>query len=201
MRCDEKKKVSSQETLRDYTQDCTTRMLRADFGDLQKVIELLMQAKENGNAIYTAGNGGSLATASHICNDLVKGCSVNGQPGFNAACLGDSSAIITCLGNDFSYEDIYAFQLNGKLRPGDILLVFSGSGNSMSVVKAVETANSMGAITVGFLGRDGGKLLPICQHSVMAYADNMEQIEDIHMLYCHAISYTMQKLLKAQVAN
>lgn len=187
--------MDSKKILTEYTQDCAQRMMRTDFSALNQIVELLLKAREEGRIIFTAGNGGSLATASHICNDLLKGCSVNGKPGFHAECLGDSSAILTCLGNDFSYEDIYAFQLSAKLRKGDVLMLFSGSGNSMSVVKAAEVANRMGAVTVGFLGRDGGKLLPLCRYSVIAPSDNMEQIEDIHMLYCHAMSYTIQKLL------
>ncbi|MGI6634672.1 MAG: D-sedoheptulose-7-phosphate isomerase [Christensenellales bacterium] len=190
--------MNGERILEEYARDCTERMMRTDFSALNQIIELFFQAKEKGNVIYTAGNGGSLATSSHICNDLLKGCSVDGKPGFHAECLGDSSAILTCLGNDFSYEDIFAFQLRTKIRPGDVLLVFSGSGNSMNVVKAVETANQMGAITVGFLGRDGGKLLPICHYSIIAPSDNMEQIEDIHMLYCHAMSYTIQKLFRSR---
>ena len=187
--------MDGERILTDYARDCTERTMRTDFSALNKIIELLLKAKADGQVIYTAGNGGSLATASHLCNDLLKGCSVNGKPGFHAECLGDSSAILTCLGNDFAYEDIYSFQLAAKLRKGDLLLLFSGSGNSMSVVKAAEVANQMGAVTIGFLGRDGGKLLPLCRYSVIAPSDNMEQIEDIHMLYCHAISYTIQKLL------
>ena len=187
--------MDGERILTDYARDCTERVMRTDFGALNQIVDLLLKAKAEDRVIFTAGNGGSLATASHICNDLLKGCSVNGKPGFNAVCLGDSSAIVTCLGNDFSYEDIYAFQLAAKLHKGDVLLLFSGSGNSMNVVKAAEVANRMGAVTVGFLGRDGGKLLPLCQYSVIAPSDNMEQIEDIHMLYCHAMSYTIQKLL------
>lgn len=189
--------MQGSDILKAYTKDCTTRMMQANFEAISQAVDILLRAKENGNVIYTVGNGGSLATASHICNDLLKGCSVNGKPGFNAVCLGDSSAVLTCLGNDFSYEDVFSFQLKAKIHPGDVLLAFSGSGNSMNVVKAVETANSMGGITIGFLGRDGGKLLLLCQHSLMAHTDNMEQIEDIHMLYCHAMSYTIQQLLKA----
>ena len=187
--------MDGEKILTDYTRDCTDRMTRSDFGALNRIAELLLEAKAGDRVIYTAGNGGSLATASHICNDLLKGCSVNGKPGFNAVCLGDSSAVLTCLGNDFSYDDVYAFQLSAKLHKGDVVLLFSGSGNSMNVVKAAEVANRMGAVTIGFLGRDGGKLLPLCQHSVIAPSDNMEQIEDIHMLYCHALSYTIQRLL------
>jgi len=72
------------------------------------------------SVIYTAGNGGSLATASHICNDLSKACRVHNRAGFNAICLGDSTAIITCLSNDFCYEDFYKIQVETKIKSGEI---------------------------------------------------------------------------------
>ena len=89
--------MNGERILEEYARDCTERMMRTDFSALNQIIELFFQAKEKGNVIYTAGNGGSLATSSHICNDLLKGCSVDGKPGFHAECLGDSSAILTCL--------------------------------------------------------------------------------------------------------
>lgn len=187
--------MTCENILKDYTADCTERMMRSEFSELGRIADVLLEAKKRGSVVYTAGNGGSLATASHICNDLTKGCRVNGHPGFSTMCLGDSSAILTCLGNDFSYDDVYSIQVETKFKPGDVFMVFSGSGNSENVVRAVKLANEMGAVTIGFLGRDGGKLLPLCKYSIIAPTDNMEQIEDMHMLYCHALSYTIQTVL------
>lgn len=186
----------NEELLKDYAADCTERTMKTDFAELGKVIDILIKAKRDDKVIYTAGNGGSLATASHICNDLAKGCRVHNRTGFNAICLGDSTAVITCLSNDFCYEDFYKIQIETKIKSGDVFLVFSGSGNSENIVRAVVAASERGATVVGFLGRDGGKLAPLCDVSIIAPSDNMEQIEDIHMLYVHSISYVLQQRLK-----
>ncbi|MBQ6823714.1 MAG: SIS domain-containing protein [Clostridia bacterium] len=184
------------ELLKNYAADCTARTMQTDFEALGRVAERLIEAKKQGAAIYTAGNGGSHATASHICNDLTKGCRVYNRAGFDAECLGDSGAIATCLANDFCYEDIFKIQIETKAKAGDVLIVFSGSGNSENIVRAVEAAKLRGVTVVGFLGRDGGKLLPLCDLSVVAPTDNMEQIEDMHMLYVHSLSYVLQQKLQ-----
>lgn len=181
--------------LKNYTDDCAARVKCTDFDALGEIAEILLASKKAGASIFTAGNGGSAATASHFCNDLIKGCRVGGQPGFRAECLGDSLAVVTCLANDFSYEDIYRIQLETKAHAGDILIGFSGSGNSGNVVEAAETAREMGMTVIGFLGRDGGKLKPLCHRYVIAPTDSMEQLEDMHMLYCHALSCLLQKRL------
>lgn len=178
-----------------YTADCAARVVKTDFDALGAMVEAILATKKTGATIFTAGNGGSAATASHLCNDLTKGCRVLGRVGFKVECLGDSLPVVTCLGNDFSYDDIFRIPLETKGKPGDLLIVFSGSGNSMNVVRAVESANKMGMTTIGFLGRDGGKLLPLCKISLIAPTESMEQLEDMHMIYCHAMSAIMQGIL------
>lgn len=182
--------------LRNYTRVCTERMMRTDFGALGEIADLILGTKQTGATIFTAGNGGSAATASHICNDLTKGCRVKGRVGFKCECLGDSMPIVTCLGNDYGYEDVFRIPLETKGKKGDLLLVFTGSGNSANIVKAAETAKAMGIRVIGFLGRDGGKTKPLCDTYVIAPTDSMEQLEDMHMLYCHALSSLLQERLK-----
>lgn len=184
------------QTLREYTADCAKRVMDTDFDLLGQIAGVLIDAKERGNQIFTAGNGGSAATASHICNDLAKGCRVHNREGFNAQCLNDSTAVVTCLANDFSYDEIYEIMIKTKGRKGDVLIMFSGSGNSANVVRAAELAQKMGIITVGFLGRDGGKLKKFCDYALIAPTESMEQLEDMHMIYVHALSCTLQKELK-----
>lgn len=183
------------EILRNYTYDCTERLRGTDFETLGRIADVILDTKTSGGRIFTAGNGGSAATASHFCNDLTKGCRVLGRPGFRAECFADSSAVVTCLGNDYGYDDIFAVQLETKAEKNDVLAVFSGSGNSENVVRAAKLARERGITTVGFLGRDGGKLREYCDLYVIAPTDNMEQIEDMHMLYCHAISCLLQQRL------
>ena len=181
--------------LKEYAQEVATHLLRTNFDTLAQIAGLILETKSTRKRIFTAGNGGSAATASHMCNDLLKGARVLGRVGFRAMCLGDSSPIVTCLANDFSYEDVYSIQLQTYAEPGDLLIVFSGSGNSPNIVKALQTAKEMGLKTVGFGGRDGGKMKEFCDVILIAPTNSMEQLEDMHMLYEHAIVSLMQKVL------
>jgi len=182
--------------LRDYFDDCTERIMKTDFETLEKIADTLVQAKERDAQVFTAGNGGSAATASHFCNDLAKGCRILGRVGFKTQCLSDSSPVLTCLANDFSYEDAYEIQLRTKAKRGDVIVVFSGSGNSENVVRAIKAANEMGLISIAFLGRDGGKLNNQCTYQVIAPTESMEELEDMHMLYCHALAVNIRKKLE-----
>lgn len=180
----------------DYTRECAEAVQRTDFEALRDIARVILETKNTGAKIFTAGNGGSAATASHICNDLAKGCRVYDRVGFKAECLADSTAVVTCLANDFSYDEIFEIMLKTKAKKGDALLMFSGSGNSPNVVRAAKAAQEMGVTTVGFLGRDGGKLKDLCDYYVIAPTDSMEMLEDMHMLYVHALVVAIREELK-----
>ena len=182
--------------LHDYAVDVAQRVVVSDFDQLASIVQRLVQAKTEGRTVYTAGNGGSAATASHLCNDLVKGCRVNDREGFRAVCLADSNAIITCLANDFKYEDIFSIQLKTFAVKGDVLIVFSGSGNSPNIIEALKTARATGVFTIGFSGRDGGKMKDLCDLLLIAPTDSMEQIEDMHLLYEHAMIGSIKKFFE-----
>ena len=184
--------------LNTYSQEVITAIQNTDMTNLAKMAELLFAAKDKDLTIYTVGNGGSAATASHICNDLLKGCGVCGNPGYKAECLCDSTAVLTCLANDFDYESVFSIQLRAKAHAGDILIAYSGSGNSPNILNAVAMAKEKGMTVLGFTGRDGGKLAPMCDLALIAPTDSMEQIEDLHMLYVHVLSHCLQKLLTAK---
>ena len=92
--------------LQDYIQRVASSVVKTQDDTLAEIVGAILKTKNNGQRIFTAGNGGSAATASHICNDLLKGARVMGREGFRAFCLNDSSPVVTCLANDFSYKDI-----------------------------------------------------------------------------------------------
>ena len=184
--------------LKQYAEQCCEGTLKTDFSAISDMADVMLRAKHNGKRIMTAGNGGSAATASHICNDLQKGARVFERTGFSATCLGDSLPVLTCLANDFSYEDIYRIQIETQAEEGDVLLAFSGSGNSENVIRAAAAARDRGVSVLGFLGRDGGKLKPLCDRYVIAPTDCMEMIEDMHMLYCHALVSLLKKKLEEE---
>ena len=178
--------MTNSQIVKNYISECATKVMETDFDTLGKIAEVLINCK-NTKRIFTAGNGGSSATASHMVNDLVKGCRINNNPGFDAICLSDSSALVTCLANDFSYDDIYKIMLETYGKPGDVLIVFSGSGNSLNIVNACEYAKEAGIFVIGFGGRDGGKMKEFCNICLIAPTNSMEALEDMHLMYEHAL--------------
>ena len=188
--------MSTAQELKNYITDCASNVQKTDFAVLAQIADAIFISHRK-NRIFTAGNGGSSATASHMVNDLVKGCRVNNQPGFDAMCLSDSSALVTCLANDFNYEDIYKIMLETYASPGDILIVFSGSGNSPNIINACEYAKDAGMFIIGFGGRDGGKMKPLCDICIIAPTDSMEALEDMHLIYEHALVTILRKCLGA----
>ncbi len=184
--------------LKQYAEECCEGTLKTDFQAISDMADVILRAKHAGKKILTVGNGGSAATASHICNDLQKGARIYERTGFSAVCLGDSLPVLTCLANDFSYEDIFRIQIETQAQEGDVLLAFSGSGNSENVIRAAEAARDRGVTVLGFLGRNGGKLKPLCDRYVIAPTDCMEMIEDMHMLYCHALVSLLRKRLEEE---
>jgi len=178
-----------------YASELSERMMKSDFDSLERVAERLLEAKAAGQTVFLAGNGGSAATASHVTNDLLKGCRCGQAPGFKAVCLNDSSTLLTCLANDYSYEDVYALLLETYAAPKDVLILFSGSGNSPNVVKAAEKARRMGVTVIGFGGRDGGKMKPLCDLAVIAPTDSMEMLEDFHLVYFHDLAKVLRRRL------
>ena len=180
----------------DYLNDTAEAIKKSDMKALSDIACVLLETKKKGGIIFTAGNGGSLATASHMVNDLTKGCRVLGREGFKAVCLGDANALVTCLANDFSYEEAYKIELKTLGKKGDVLVVYSGSGNSPNVVEAAKYANEAGISVIGFLGRDGGKLKTLCDCYIIAPTDSMEKLEDAHMAYEHALVVVLVDALK-----
>lgn len=181
---------------REYAREVSEALLNTDFDTLEAVAKALLYAKELNRFIFTAGNGGSAATASHLINDLMKGCRIGGREGFRALCLNDPNAVITCLANDFCYEDVYSIMLRTLGSRGDLLIVFSGSGNSPNILKACETAQQIGMTVIGFGGRDGGRMKGLCDLCLIAPTYCMEQIEDLHMFYVHTLICTLREGLK-----
>ena len=155
--------------------------------DLAKTAEILLNARRNGNWVFTAGNGGSASSASHFVNDLVKGLSVQGKKRFKAIALCDSMPIVTAVGNDYDYSDIFAEQIKNYSTKGDILVLISGSGNSPNIIKAAQFGKSNGLTVLSFTGRDGGLLKNVSDICCIAASDMMEEIEDIHSVWCHSL--------------
>ncbi len=175
--------------LENYRTEISGLLRSFDLEQVGRFIEILKQAREEDRQIFVFGNGGSAATASHFVVDMVKGASVGREKRFRIMALTDQVPTITAYANDIGYEVVFEGHLRNFARPGDIVLAISGSGNSPNVLRAVEYANSIGCVTLGLTGYQGGRLAPLCQHALVVPSNHMGRIEDLHMLTCHLISY------------
>ncbi len=166
----------------------TLDLMEADLTvGLDKVASILVKARKKRSTVFMMGNGGSAATATHFAEDLAKCTIAEGLPRFKVISLTDSIAGIMAWANDTSYEQIFIEQLKNLMEPGDIVIGFSGSGNSMNVIKAIEYANNNGGITIGISGYDGGKLLKCAQENIHVPSFHMQRVEDIHLLVSHLV--------------
>lgn len=163
---------------------------------LEEAVDVLLSAVYVGSTVFTVGNGGSAATASHFACDLAKGTIVPGGPRFRVMALTDNVPLITAWSNDVAYEDVFAEQLRNLIGRGDVVVAFSGSGNSPNVLRAVALARQKGGITIGFSGFDGGQLSRMVDVPVVVPCHCMEQIEDVHLVLCHLMATTLRQRLQ-----
>lgn len=180
---------------REYLQLLQDTLAQLDLDALSRTMELLVQALEQDRTIYIFGNGGSAATASHFQNDFNKGISEYTDKKFRFSCLNDNVATLMAIANDISYEEVFRFQLRGRIRPGDLVMAISGSGNSPNVLRAVEYAREQGNTVIGLTGMDGGKLKALSDVSLHAPTMSMQVTEDVHMIFDHLMMAVLYKTL------
>ena len=173
-----------------------------DVNEIAAFARVLLDARDRDARIYFIGNGGSAATASHFANDVAIGCRSWQKP-FRAMSLTDNVSILTAVGNDYGYEEIFVVQLKTLMQGGDVVVAISASGNSPNVLKAVEYANANGAITVALTGFDGGKLRRLAQSAVHVPTSKGEYgpVEDIHMVFDHLIGAFLMHVCAAEPAR
>ena len=159
----------------------------------ERLTEAMMDAYRQGRSIFVMGNGGSGSTASHWVCDINKGCCLHLDKKFKMMSLNDNIATMLAYANDLSYEDVFAEQLKNFFEPGDLVIGISGSGNSGNVIKAIEYANKNKGKTVGLCGYSGGKLYGMVDIPILVKIDDMQKVEDVHMIVVHM---TMQRVLE-----
>lgn len=177
----------------DYLDRLKKTLDSVDRGQINNVINILLETYENEKTIYIFGNGGSASTASHYVCDFNKGVSIHTPKKFRFICLNDNTATITAIANDCGYENIFSLQLENKINKNDLIFAISGSGNSKNVIKAVEYAKSNGNKIISLTGYDGGKLLELSDYPIHVNINDMQIAEDVHMILCHMISSTIAK--------
>ncbi len=162
-------------------------------------VDVLLSARERGAKIFFIGNGGSAATASHFANDLAIGTRARKKP-FRAISLSDNNAVLTAIGNDFGYDEIFSRQLEYLAVPQDVVVAISASGNSPNIVKAIKFASNLGMTTIGLSGFDGGKLKELVKHKLHVPTKKGEYgpVEDAHMVLDHMVGAYLIKRLQAE---
>ncbi|HMK34442.1 MAG TPA: SIS domain-containing protein [Desulfomonilaceae bacterium] len=181
---------SATEYARAYTDHLMSVLTGLDFEAVGRVIDLFRKVRAKGNTIFFLGNGGSAATAAHFANDLGFSASPEGKTPIRSLSLTCNSSFLTCLANDIGYENVFTWQLKNLMRPGDVVVAISASGNSPNAVNALEYAGRCGGIPVAFVGFDGGKLKDLAEYCVHVNTNKGEYgpVEDVHLVLDHLIS-------------
>ena len=182
-----------------YLEYLTKILENIDADAVGEFINVLLAARSRGATIFFIGNGGSAATASHFANDLSIGTNAYEKP-FRALSLTDNLAIITAIGNDFGYEEIFVRQMMILGREGDVLVGISASGNSPNLIRAFDHAKTIGIQTIAITAFDGGKMKNIADHSVHIPTGPKEYgpAEDAHMVLDHLIGAYLMRLISSE---
>ena len=172
--------------IRSYAEKLNLAMTSDAMLGVTILAETMRDAWEAKRCIFLCGNGGSAGNAIHLANDFLYGAGVRSSiGGLKVEALSANSAVLTCLGNDLGYDQIFAEQVRVKASKGDVLVALSGSGNSPNIVKAIETANSLGMTTFAILGFGGGQCKSLVQHAIHFPVDDMQVSEDLQMIVGH----------------
>jgi D-sedoheptulose 7-phosphate isomerase len=180
------------EQLQNYISTLQQTMDKLHQQLISDVIHSLQQARMQGSQVFIMGNGGSASTASHFVCDLAKNTRYNGLPHFRVIGLADNMEIFSAYANDEGYENVFSQQLINLVRPNDVVIAISASGNSKNVVNAIEEAEKHNVTTIGFTGFDGGRLGQLVDIHIHVDSRIIEHVEDIHLMLEHMIVRTIK---------
>ncbi len=145
-----------------------------------------LKAYRNQGKILIAGNGGSAADAQHFAGELVSRFYFD-RPPLAAIALTTDTSILTAIGNDYGYEDVFARQVQAHGRAGDVFIAISTSGNSPNILKAIAAAKALGLVVIGLTGRSGGKMKSLCDICLCAPSDSTPRIQECHLVMEHSL--------------
>lgn len=161
---------------------------------LEELCNLLINTYKNNGKTLLAGNGGSAADAQHIAAELVARFYFD-RPALSSIALTTDTSIITAIGNDYGYDDIFSRQIEANGQKDDVFIAISTSGNSSNLIKALKQAKQKGVICVGFLGKDGGEMKDLCDISLIVPSYDTPRIQESHILFGHIICQIVEEKL------
>lgn len=175
-------------------------IIEAALGDprfiaaIEASIAAIAEALARGNKLLVAGNGGSAADAQHIAGELLSRLNYDRMPTAALALTTDSS-VLTAVGNDYGYEHVFARQILGLGRKGDVFLAISTSGRSPNVLRAIEAAKRQGLTVIGFTGKTGGAMAGICDIVLHAPSDSTPLVQQVHITAAHIVCGLVEERL------
>jgi D-sedoheptulose 7-phosphate isomerase len=170
-----------------YIEGLKDTLTAFDFDQYEKIVEQILKAYDEQRHVFVMGNGGSASTASHFACDINKGSCIDLARKFKMICLNDSVPTLLALANDVSYDVVFEEQLKNFFVPKDVVIGISGSGNSENVLRAIRYAKENGGVTIGLSGFSGGALARLVDVPFVAPVNDMQKVEDIHMIVVHMI--------------
>lgn len=171
--------------------------LLADQGQLEvfaAVVASVIRSYHEGGRLYIAGNGGSAADAQHLAAEFVCKLSRPRKP-LPAEALSVDTSLVTAIGNDFGFDEVFARQIEGKMGPKDIFLAITTSGNSPNIVKALEKCREMNIVSVMFCGRGGGRARGLSTYCVLAPGESTSQVQEVHSVLCHTLCQCVEEAI------
>jgi D-sedoheptulose 7-phosphate isomerase len=174
--------------------------LRELEGGLLCAVERCAASLGGGGKLLICGNGGSAAEAMHLTGELVGRYKKERRP-LAAITLGTDPALVTCIGNDYSYEEIFSRQVRGLGRAGDVLIVFTTSGRSANVIRALQAAREMKIESIAFLGKDGGPALGLADHALVVRHQDTARIQEGHQFLMHSLMDMLEDLIATPVTE
>jgi D-sedoheptulose 7-phosphate isomerase len=184
--------VITQHSIHQYLDLLHCTLQDYDWTPVEQLATDLLAAWQSGAGVWICGNGGSAANANHWANDFLYPVAKHAPKGLRIQSLSANPAVLSCLGNDLGYENIYSYQLHSMGRPGDLLIVLSGSGNSPNILGALKKAREVGIRSYAIIGFDGGKAKALADVPIHFPVDDMQVAEDTQMIICHFLTKEMR---------
>ncbi len=182
----------------DHIRDVRRALENISSQDVERIVEVLLEAANTGGHIYIMGNGGSAATATHFACDLSKATVIDGRSRMRVTSLSDNVALLTAWANDTSYDRVFAEPIENLVQQGDVVIAISASGNSPNVVNAIRAARNKGALCVGLVGFDGGAVRKLSNCAVHVPSEDYGVVEDCHLVLEHAITAAITNRLMSE---
>ena len=189
---------------RGYLEEVSSSVARLPLAQIAAFAETVERAYLDDRQVFVIGNGGSASTASHMACDLAKNIyPADGAPArrFRVLSLTDNVALITALANDCGYDRVFAEQLSYYMRPDDLVIAISASGNSPNVLEGLSAARAAGVRTAALLGFDGGRARELADVSVVVDSRNYGHVEDAHLMVNHLVTAWMRRVVALSVSS